>query len=34
MNGVIKEGLGAQITITYQGKTYVSDYGGAEFVGY
>ena len=34
MNGVIKEGLGAQITITYQNKRYVSDYGGAEFVGY
>ncbi|PKM88182.1 MAG: hypothetical protein CVU85_04545 [Firmicutes bacterium HGW-Firmicutes-10] len=34
MSGVIKEGLGARITVKYQGKTYVSDYGGAELVGY
>jgi tocopherol cyclase len=34
MSNVIKEGLGAQITIRYQGKTYVSEFGGAEFVGY
>lgn len=34
MSGVIKEGLGAKITVKYQGKTYVSDFGGAEFVGY
>ncbi|PKM66604.1 MAG: hypothetical protein CVU94_07325 [Firmicutes bacterium HGW-Firmicutes-19] len=34
MSGVIKEGLGAKITVTYQGKTFVSDFGGAELVGY
>jgi tocopherol cyclase len=34
MSGVIKEGLGAKITVKYQGKTYVSDFGGAELVGY
>lgn len=34
MSGVIKEGLGARITVKYQGKTFVSDYGGAELVGY
>lgn len=34
MSGVIKEGLGAQISVFYQGKTYVSEFGGAEFVGY
>jgi tocopherol cyclase len=34
MSGVIKEGLGAKITVKYQGKTYISDFGGAEFVGY
>ncbi len=34
MSGVIKEGLGAKITVSYQGKTYLSEYGGAELVGY
>ena len=34
MSGVIKEGLGAKITLIYQGKTYVSEFGGAELVGY
>jgi hypothetical protein len=34
MSGVIKEGLGAKITVMYQGKTYVSEFGGAELVGY
>lgn len=34
MHGVIKEGLGANITVVFQGKTYTSDFGGAEFVGY
>jgi hypothetical protein len=34
MSGVIKEGLGAKITVKYQGRTYVSDFGGAELVGY
>jgi tocopherol cyclase len=34
MSGVIKEGLGAKITVKYKGKIYVSDFGGAELVGY